>query len=424
VVRGHGYPAAALAGTAVLIASCTSPTSGVAVKAAEPGDADAAVIALMDTGPYATAQGHPFGAVGDDAQGQSVLEAHRIADYTVGPWEADDAIRQFPAVIDTAITGPVATPQMMRANAVLPDPLPDVAAAHRMVSGFSTVRTSGPEDGQPRALQNVVLLFPDPGAAAAAAAEMAAKAPDLPGVAPGRPTPLPGTPEALAETYDLPDGIARVDSFTARGPYVLYQSGRTAAGFLGKDAAVLVDLTLTTQKKRIDEFSPTERSALPDLPLDPTGLLMAQTLWAPDNSAPFIAGMWQPRGWLHFEVDPVTATALFNTAGVDAVGQRLTTVYQAANADGAARIVDEFSDQLAALESVKPVDGVPGLPGARCFERERAALPSTAPATWQRVAWHFKCVARADRWAYTAYSADPADARQQVSAQYRILAGE
>lgn len=93
----------------------------------------------------------------------------------MGPWEIDEALRQFPAVGDTALTGPVATPQMMYRNAVLAYPLPDVAAAHGFISGFSTVRTSGPDEGQPRGLQNVVLLFPYPGAAAAAAGEMAGK---------------------------------------------------------------------------------------------------------------------------------------------------------------------------------------------------------------------------------------------------------
>jgi hypothetical protein len=313
---------------------------------------------------------------------------------------------------------------MMQDNRVLPDPMPAVAAAHGFIAGFSTVRTSGPKEGQPRGLQNVVLEFPYPGAAAAAATEMAAQEPDLPGAPPGRPTPVPNSPEALAKTYDLPDALVRIDSFTAHGPYVLFQSARTASGFLGKDADILVDVTLTSQKKRIDEFTPTERSALPQLPLDPTGNLLARTLWAPDNSATFTIGVWHPRGWLHFEVDPVTATGLFNATGVDAVAQRLTSVYQAANADGATRIVDALSKEMTETDGVKPADGVPGLPVAQCFELRKDAQPSSAPMTWRRVAWHFKCVARADRWAYTGFSQDLADVQQQMSAQYRILAGE
>ena len=425
-VRSGSKRLAMLLVCAVGVVGCSSATSGVAVKASDSPDSDGAVVALLNTGAYATAAGHPYGVVGNDVQGQRVLEAQRIAEYTVGPWEADEALRLFPGVSDAAsLIGPVPTPELMRQHAVLPDPLPDIAGAHGFISGFSTVRISAAESGQSRGLQNVVLEFPDPAAAAAAAGEMAAKAPELPGVAPGSPTPVPGTPEALAKTFfDLPDGVKRVDSFTAHGPYVLYQSARAAAAFLGKTADVLVAKLLTAQKKRIDEFTPTEPSAMPEMPLDPTGQLLAHTLWAPDNAAPFNAGVWQPRGWLHFEEDPVASAALFNTAGVDVVTQRLTTVYQAANADGANRIVGEFSEQLGAMNAVKPVDGVPGLPAARCFERTSGGVPSTTAVSWQRIAWHYKCVARADRYVFTAFSDDPTDVRQQISAQYRILAGE
>jgi hypothetical protein len=67
---------------------------------------------------------------------------------------------------------------------------------------------------------------------------------------------------------------------------------------------------------------------------------------------------------------------------------------------------------------------VPGLPTARCFARTSGTLPSTSPSSWLRLKWSYKCVARADRYAYTAFSSDPTDVKQQIAAQYRILAGE
>ena len=421
-VGASGRLAVAL-GCVVVVAGCTSTTSGQAAKAPDPAGSDGVVVSLLDTGDYATAAGHPYGVVGDDPFGQGILEGHRIAEYTVGPWEADKALRVFPGSLMAGMTGPIATPQMMRDNEVFLNPLPDVAAAHRFIAGFSTVRFTAPTEGQSRALHSAVLRFPDPPAAAAAAGEMAAKAPEI-GVSPGRPTPIPGSPQALAKTYDMEDGSRRVDSFTAHGPYVLYQSARTAAAFLGTDSATLVNGILTLQKRRIDEFAPTELTEMPKLHLDPTGQLLARTLWALDNSAPFIMGVWQPRGWLHFEDDPVASAALFNTAGVDAVTQRLTTVYQAANADGAARIVTDFAEQIGAMESIRPVEGVRGLPEARCFERTKGWVPGTVPVTWQRVSWRFKCVATVDRFAYSAFSDELTDAHQQMSAQYRILSGQ
>ncbi|WP_131805756.1 hypothetical protein [Mycolicibacterium celeriflavum] len=398
-------------------------TPGRAVKASDAAGSDGVVPSLLDTGAYATAAGHPFGAVGDDPASQSLMEAHRIAEFTVGPWEVDAALRMLPGAMDSGLIGPVSDLQMMRDNHVLPEPLPDIAAAHRFITGFTTVRMTAPESGQQRGLHNVVLQFPDPAAAAAAAGEMAAKAPDPDGT-PGRQTPIAGTPEAIAKTYDMPDGTERVESFTAHGPYVLYQSARTAKMFLGATAAPLIQGALNKQKRRIDEFAPTEPAAMPQLPLDPTGQLLARTLWSPDNRSPFIMGVWRPRAWLHFEQDPVASTSLFNTAGVDAVTQRLTTVYQAANADGAARIVDEFSEQMGNIDGVRSVEGVPGFPSARCFERVKGWIPATTPMTWQRVVWHFKCVASVDRYAYTGFSVDLEDVHQQMSAQYRILSDQ
>lgn len=411
--------AAVLAATVVLAGCSSSPIAGKAVKAS---DGDAAVVALMDTGAYSVTAGHPYGAVGEDAGKQNLMEAHRIAEFTVGPWEVDDALRMMPGAIDAGLNSPLDSVKMIRDNGVMPNPLPDVAEAHGFRSGFASARVTS--TGPQRSLQNVVLLFPDAASAAAAAAEMVAKAPPVRDVVPGPPAALPNTPESLALTYALPDDVTRVDSFTAHGPYVLYQSAVTPSLGIGGGATVLAGGALASQLNRIDEFTPTAPADLPKLSLDPTGRLLSLTLTAPDNAGPLMAGVWAPQGWLHFEYDPVTAAALFKTAGVDAVTQMLTTVYQAGNPDGAARIAQEFAKQMGNLVDVSPVDGVPGLPSAKCFQRNKGALPATAAMTWQRILWHVRCVATVDRYVYTAFSADVADVRQQMAAQYRILAGE
>jgi hypothetical protein len=198
----------------------------------------------------------------------------------------------------------------------------------------------------------------------------------------------------------------------------------TADQYLGTTPWNLASSALDSQKKRLDQFQPTPLDKLADLPLDPTGQLMAHTLWAPDNDAPFIIGAWKPRAWLHFEDNPVTSAALFDSAAVDVVSQRLATVYEAGNAEGAAAIVDKFASQIGDETGIEPTDGVQGLPGAKCFERLQGALPKTAAPSWRRIMWHYKCVARADRYAFTAYSTEAADVKQQISAQYRILAGK
>lgn len=426
-----GIPTARAARTAlaaasvIALAGCATTITGKAMRAPDSADSDGAVVALMDTGPYATAAGHPYGAVGpDDVSGQALLEAQRMAEFVTGPWEVDAAMRARPDMSLTSVTGPASSAQLLGQNQVLPDPLPAVAAAHNFITAFSTLRVSPKKEGQYRGLQNVVLRFADPVAAAAAAAEMADKIPPPPGGSPGTPTELPGYPQALAKSYDLRFDIKAVQSFTAHGPYVLFQSAQAANAMLGANPRALAASALGWQLKRIDEFEPTPLDKLADLPMDPTGQLLAHTLWAPDNAAPFIIGAWKPRAWLHFEDDPVAAAPLFDGAAVDAVAQRLATVYEASNAEGAASIVDKFAAQIGSSKDIKPTDGVPGLPGAKCFERVEGALPDTAAASWLRVGWHYKCVASADHYAFTAFSTDKADVKQQVSAQYRILAGK
>lgn len=411
--------ATAIACAAVVVASCAAPTtSGKAVRAT---DADAAVVALMDTGTYSTVPGRPFGVAGDNVLSQHLMEAHRIAEYTVGPWEIEAALVALPGAFESGLTKPINSMQLLREANILP--LPDIAEAHGFMSGFSTVRMAPQEEERFRGLQNVVLRFPDAQSAAAAAGEMLAKAPPLQEIQPWPAEPLVNAPESLAVTYDLPDSMRRVDSFTAHGVFVLYQSARVDLRYF-HNAHVMVSTTLNKQKKRIDEFTPTEPAALPSLPMDPTGQLLARTLWAPDNAGTIMMGVWAPQAWLNFEQDPIASGNVFNTAGVDAVTQRLTTVYQAGNAEGAARIVDEFARQIGGLDDVKPIDGVPGLPSAQCFERTKDWVPDTAATTYQHAGWHFKCVASADRWAYTAFSQHATDARQQMAAQYRILTGE
>lgn len=414
--------ATAIGTCAALITGCSSTTPGTA-RTGTAGPDSGATVALMDTGTYDTASSRPFGAAGDDVQGANLLEAHRMADFVVGPWEVDAEVKNMPGALSLGIIGPIPSIKLMRDNGVLKDDLIAIAEQHRFMTGFTTARLSPEQTGQPRSLHNVVLRFPDAAAAEAAAEEMATTEVSRPGQPPAETVTIPNTPQARATTSTL-DGEVKVVSFTAHGPYLLYQQAQTAVAFLGTSALNLVDGALVIQKRRIDEFTPTEPAAMRDLPLDPSGQLLARTLTAPDGGAPFIIGVWNSRGWLHFELDPLQANAMFNTAGVDIVGQRLTTVYQAANSDGAARIVDGLVDQLENLPSVRDVDGVTGLPTARCFHRTDGGLPATAPPTWQRVVWQFKCVARADRYAYTAFSADVADVRQQMAAQYRILAGQ
>ena len=407
-----------------VVAGCSSTVVGLAVKAPDSTDSDGASVALMDTGAYEIAASHPYGTAGDDRLGQSILESQRLAAFTVGPWQVDDAIRVRSSVLDTALTGTMPDGATITTTNALATPLGDVVAAHGLIAGFSTLRVTAEGASQPRGLQLLVLRFPDPVAAAAAAGEMVAKDPPPAGASAPYPKPIAGHPDALATGYDVA-GAHIVHSFTAHGPYVLVQIARSDDNMLGLRPDSLVQQALNLQEPLIDTFVPTPPDKMATLPLDPTGQLLAHTLQAPDHKAPAIIGAWPTAGWLHFEDDPVAATAWLKTADVDEVGQRLATVYQALNPDSADQLAAQLIQALRSTNGIGPVPKeVRGLPRARCFLRATGAMPDTAAVSWQRVMWHYKCVASADRYAFTVFSADETDAMQQISAQYRILAGK
>ncbi len=395
-----------------MLAGCSSTVSGVAVTGTPSTGGDGAVVALMDTGRYPTAPGHPVGSAGSAAAG-AVLEAQRMAEYVVGPWEVNAKLRR------PNFLGIRAAPDLELLKDVLPQPVPDVASAHGFITAFATSRGSD-DSRSPLALTNVVMRFPDADAAAAAATEMAAQTGDLKDP-PRAPIALHDEPEATAWAHDYLDEQVAIDSFTAHGPFVLYQgaqSRKSSFPDVDSDAASSIALILTRQTSLIDQFAPTDPAKLADLPLDPTGKLLARTLGTSDADATLVVGVWQPHAWLHFEDDPIAATAWYAAAGVEVIAKGLTAVYQTANTGGAARMAERVAGDHSSWTTT--TTEVRGLPSAKCGKRQGV---SGAP-TIHEMAAHFRCVATADRYAFLAYSDTETDVEQQTAAQYRILAGK
>lgn len=414
----RGVAITALTTVALLLPSCTSVIPGEAYRSAA-----GASVALMDTGVYPTTSAPPFGTVGDNVLMQKVIEAERLADFVTGPWQVDSVLTDRGSWLETMVTGPQATSDMLRDNLVLTDPLPAIADAHGFITGFSSQRFTGDTK---RGLRTVVLMFPDAAAASAAAKEMAEKNVVALGAGPGQKVAIDDIPEAMATSYEYAQRD-EIHSFTPHGRFVLMQLGYiTKDDPTGWTLHTIVKSTLDLQRKRIDQFVPTAPDALPELPFDPSGRLLAQTLWAADDGRqPYISGVWNREGWLHFEDNPTEAAAVFRASAVGPVGQRLATVYQTPTADDATRMFGEMASEIAALRDVELGDAVPGLPVAQCFSRPRTdGVGSDATESLVRVAWTNKCIAHADQFVFTTYSMNAIDAMQQISAQYRILAGE
>lgn len=262
--KGYGMAAGAAAAIArafrlltavllVVLVGCSERVAGVPVKARA---ADHADINQMDTGAYPTAPTHIFGPAGDDRVMQGVLEAHRMADFVVGPWQVQGTLRRRPT-LDWAIrTGPIATAADVAAS--LARPFSDIAAKHQFIAGFSSLRVAPPNGSSQLGFANAVLRFPDAAAAAAAAVEMASANPTVPGASLPEPATIYGHPEAIATRYILADGSQAIESFTPHGPYLLYQWGYSTHDLGPSYAETLVPAFLTEQEPRIDQFVPTD----------------------------------------------------------------------------------------------------------------------------------------------------------------------
>jgi hypothetical protein len=387
----------------------------------------------MDTGPYPTLPNHPYSAAGDDRFKQGLLEAQRLAEVTVGPWQVNPALVLRGDVIDAGVTGRFPDVETLRNNGVFQEPLPDIAGRNGLMAGFASLRFAPTADPKSPvklwSLITAVMRFPDPAAAASAAAQMSAADPPPPMASgPRSEVQLSADPTALAAAYPLSDGRERVSSFTSRGDLVLYQAcamvpGTLLTGTMFLNPKLVVDGALSKQLSLLTNFTPTPADKLPDLPMDPSGFLMARLLDNPSGTVPAAIGVWQPQGWLHFENNPMESATRLADAGVDWIGQRLSTVYRTRDDAAAEAMLLEVVKEMRFTAPAKQAGEVPGLPRARCFERPDAIMAGAA-ATMQRVDWHYKCAAAVRRYVFTVYADSLNDAAQRISAQYRILAGK
>lgn len=412
---------------AVTASACSSGTRPTAAPATSTA-ADSVDLAALDTGPYATTPSHPIGTAGEDRHAQRVLESQRLAAVTVGPWKIDPKLTLWGDVLNVGVTGRMPDVQTLRDNNVLPEGLPEIAERNGFIAGFSTVRLAPADTGGPTpklwSLQNVVLRFPDEASAAAAAAQMDAADPIPAGATgPRQPVNLSRSPQSLAASFEVGNGMTAARAFTAHKSFLLCQFVKTVDKFLGVSVGSLIFSAIADQQTLLKDFVPTPVDKLPELPLDPSGRLFARTLDNPGGSTPAMIGVWDPTAWVTFEDNPPEAAAMFAEAGVDWVAQRLATVYQTRNTEAAEAMLTKVVNVLRRTYPAKPAAEVPGLPRARCFQRENAATLKDTAQSWQRVAWHFKCAAAVDRWVFTVYAGDGKAAQQRISAQYRILAG-
>jgi hypothetical protein len=376
-----------IAGHAASTSSSSSSSSTSAAASAQP-----------DPGNYPTTPRPPLGTANSASAG-SLLDAQRMAGFVIGPWEVD------PRLTDSYPVGPMVLQSAAAIWPVIDQTVKAAAERHGFINGFRSARKA--EDQT--ILVNTVLRFPDPATAAAAAAEMHQAKIAMPVSGATRDVvTIPGHSDALASNYPFTPADTKVEwkanmtSLAPHGPFVLMQEVQSTDSL---DAGLaLTAKTLDLQIPLIDQFTPTAPADFPTLPQDPSGQL-ARTLPAPDKAVVSNA-TYDRRGELHFQSDPVATGQLFDATGVDVVTAGRSTVYRAADAASAAKIVDLFAKQVGAITGAAPSAPVVGVPGSRCVR-----VPSVGGY----------CVAAVDRYAFEALDTQPGAADQVLAAQYLML---
>jgi hypothetical protein len=382
--------------TVMLVGACTVNVDGSPVKA-EGGPPQGSIdVDKLDVGPYPTEPSSPLGVAGDPRRGV-VIEAQRMANNVIGPWEVDATLTAsfgFGALV-------LHSAEAM--TLIGPGELAAVAGRHNFVNGFAAARVAENK----KMLLNAVLRFADEGSAAAAAADLGTTALQQRGVdGPAQAVPIPNHPDAQANQFNIMDRVAgrwtAVRSFTPHGSYVLMQLAQATDGL--DPATALVSKAIDLQVPAIDDFRATDPSEFADISIDPTGLL-ARTLPAPEQDAPSARNAtYEQRGALHFQSDPVRSAKLFSETGTDLVAMAKTNVYQTKDSDAAAGIVDGFYAELEATS--QPAKPVNNMPDSRCLQLEDNA---------------FYCLATADRYAIETSGPNLLGTQQQVAAQYVML---
>lgn len=395
---------ATLAGC-VLIGGCTTTVEGTAARAPGGPPPGAIDVSLLDPGNYPTAPRPPLGVAGSASAG-AILEAQRMAEFVIDPSAVN------PAIVTGHAFGYSPGAAVLQSNPdtltdIMPTEVAQACGQHNYINGFAVAR----EDSGQTILYNAVIRMGDADSATTAAREMGAAELGLSSpTPPPRPVPIPAHPDAAAASYTATrqDGHQwnTVESFTAHGPYILYQHVESTD--TAQSAARLAGAALDLQAPLIDKFQPSDPAEFADLPKDPSGLL-AKALPIADKDATVLSnGTWGPRGAAHVAYDPLGSAKAFADAGMDTAVNPLDWVYQARDPAAAATLAEVLYAESQSMG--KPADPVPNLKASHCLQFSDNNL--------------FYCAAPASRYAIEATSAQLRDAHQQVAAQYILLVGK
>ncbi|MFC4124778.1 DUF7373 family lipoprotein [Nocardia rhizosphaerae] len=171
---------------------------------------------------------------------------------------------------------------------------------------------------------------------------------------------VPGASNTHSSALDR----TQIDSWQSYGPYVILVSvKRSAAEF--DDTVSKVKDALLAQNYALDLQAPTPLDDVLDRPLDPENIVR-RTMNHNSRDATVSTddfGPYRPSGILHFARNPAAARKAFEDAGVDAVGQRASTVYRTRDLAAAFRLQTFLAKPG---KDDRPLDPPLGIADAQC----------------------------------------------------------
>ncbi|MBF6416621.1 DUF7373 family lipoprotein [Nocardia cyriacigeorgica] len=390
-----------LAGCSVALVAVAAAFTGTDTVA---GSATAAEFDIrgLDIGNYQTVPRQYYGFFNPTMRSGSSLAVARLAEHTINGIDIDPKLRHHRMV--KAITAPNDVIRVLATGAA------DILARHGMKFGFGVgnadrASTKG-QNGGFTAVGMMIMQFPDPSAAAAAAIEV--EAADF-AVAAGQnvPVALPKYPAAKAHWRP---GIGTLGLNYAHGHYLVNMLVEYPSPDLPGMVA-LAERALDLQVGKLDALPPlTDREILH---LDPgAGDMLGRTVYSsgqiyPDMPVDVPLG---PNAVLHFSEDPVEQRGRLGEAGVDLIFNSEAGSTWRARDEAAATVLLERTAKLRG-EHGTPIDPPKGLPGAKCFEG--AGTGSGSPK--------FSCIVRYGRYVGAVAGAQRQDVYHRTSAQYVLF---
>ncbi|MEC3913234.1 DUF7373 family lipoprotein [Nocardia sp. CDC160] len=398
----------AAAVTAVMLtAACGSDSAAGPAQPSEP------VIDLskLDTGNLETKPKQYGKAINLDQA--KILEAERLANYLPLPSEIEPEVKYPANPWGSAVRPFIDFGSAAVKSRITADPGAMNAAAQGFVSGYLIAGQSDEELNLSYELENVVLIFTDEQAAAAAAPALGQT--DLDADPQHHRVSIDKYPAAFAYVTDDPDHYAAgyLQSWYATGRYVVYT--RVVDNVMDvlqtRDLPKLVahvQHSIDAIAPAVAKFPATPQDKLADLPIDPDNVIgRAIYTVVDDPSEAGMPGVYDRQGGLQV-VQGEDEIKLFDEAGVDRVAWKGGYVYRARDAAGAAKIVDQHSRLK---RTYVRADSPQNLPNAVC---RKYIGPTAGAMPYYCFVWH-------DRYAAEVWAGQLLDAQQRISAQYAML---